>query len=242
MLITSLTNPKIKMYLKLKKKKNRDELKMFLIEGEHLVEEAIKSGLLIDLLVLQDKIVNYQIPYTYVSREIMQKLSNLESLPTVIGIVRTFENKEIKGNRVLILDDIQDPGNLGTIIRSSLAFNVTDIVLSLNSVDLYNEKVVRSTQGMLFKINIIRCDIKEVIQKLKTKDYQILGTSVQGGTDIKEVKVLKFALIMGNEGQGVKKEILDLCDKKIYIKMNRECESLNVGVATSILIYELDRC
>ncbi len=242
MLITSLTNSKIKNYLKLKNKKYRYQEKLYLIEGEHLVKEALKNNILVDLLVLENYEVTYQIPYTYVTKEIMKKLSSLESIPNMIGIVKMLESSKIKGSKVLLLDDIQDPGNLGTIIRSSLAFNVTDIVLGLNSVDLYNEKVIRSTQGMLFKVNILRRDLKEVIKELKEKDYLILGTNVQKGIDIKEIKPSKYALIMGNEGQGVKKEILALCDKNIYIKMNNDCESLNVAVATSILLYELSRC
>ena len=222
MLITSLTNPKIKKYLKLKVKKYRDLEKMFLIEGSHLIED-------------------YDFNYTYVSENIMKKLSETLSIPKVIGVLKYFPDKEIKGDRVLLLDDIGDPGNLGTIIRSSVAFNVHDIVLNLNSVDIYNPKVIRSTQGMLFKVNIKRLDLKDVIKDLKNKGYLILGTNVLEGIDVKDVKANKFALIMGNEGQGVKKELLDLCDKNLYINMNKECESLNVGVATSILLYELNR-
>ncbi len=241
MLITSLTNPKIKKYLKLKVKKYRDLEKMFLIEGSHLIEEAIKENMLVDLLVLEGMKVDYDFNYTYVSENIMKKLSETLSIPKVIGVLKYFPDKEIKGDRVLLLDDIGDPGNLGTIIRSSVAFNVHDIVLNLNSVDIYNPKVIRSTQGMLFKVNIKRLDLKDVIKDLKNKGYLILGTNVLEGIDVKDVKANKFALIMGNEGQGVKKELLDLCDKNLYINMNKECESLNVGVATSILLYELNR-
>lgn len=241
MLITSLDNKKIKKYLKLKNKKYRDSEKLFLIEGTHLVEEAIKNNLLVDLLVLEGENFNYSYEITYVSSNIMKKLSNMESIPSVIGVVKFLEPKEITGNKVLILDDIQDPGNLGTIIRSSLAFNVSDIILSINSVDLYNDKVIRSTQGMLFKVNIIRSDLKDIILNLKQDGYTILGTDVKDGIDVKELDVDKFALVMGNEGQGVSREIKSMCDKNLYIKMNSRVESLNVGVATSILLYELNR-
>ena len=241
MLITSLDNKKIKKYLKLKNKKCRDFEKLFLIEGNHLVEEAIKSNLLVDLLVLEGEEFNYSKEITYVSLNIMKKLSNMESIPSVIGVVKFLEPKEITSDKILILDDIQDPGNLGTIIRSSLAFNVSDIILSLNSVDLYNDKVIRSTQGMLFKVNIIRSDLKDIILNLKKDGYTILGTDVNDGVDVKELDISRFALIMGNEGQGVSPEIKKMCDKNLYIKMNNQVESLNVGVATSILLYELNR-
>lgn len=241
MIITSLDNKKIKKYCSLKNKKNRDIERLFLIEGEHLVNEAIKNNLLVDLLVLENTLVDYSFPYTYISLNVMKKLSSLESIPKVIGIVKYKEEKIELGNKILILDDIQDPGNLGTIIRSSLAFNVTDIILSLNTVDLYNEKVIRSTQGMLFNINIIRRDLKDVIINLKNENYIIFGTNVKNGIDAREIKEDKFALIMGNEGRGVREEIETLCDKNLYIKMNEDVESLNVSVAASILLYELNR-
>ncbi len=241
MLITSLENNKIKKYLRLKQKKYRDLENLFIVEGEHLVVEALNSNRLYDLLVLDGYNFDIDFNYTYVSLNIMKKLSNMESVPKVIGIVKKIENDFLVGDRVLLLDDIQDPGNLGTIIRSSVAFSITDIVLSLNTVDLYNDKVIRSSQGMIFKINIVKKDLIETIKELKNNNYLILGTNVHDGVDIRDINPLKFALIMGNEGQGVKKEIQDMCDKNIYIKMNDNCESLNVGVATSIILYELNR-
>ena len=240
MVITSLDNKKIKKYLKLKNKKYRDNERLFLIEGEHLVNEAIKSNSLVDLLVLDGSNLDFSFSYTLVSESVMKKLSNMESIPKVIGVSKFVEEKEI-GDKVLILDDVQDPGNLGTIIRSSLAFNVKDIILSKNTVDLYNDKVIRSSQGMIFKVNVIRCDLVSKIGELKDKGYLILGTDVKDGFDVGSVSVDKFALVMGNEGAGVSSEIKEMCDKNLYINMNKDCESLNVGVATSILLYELNR-
>lgn len=241
MLITSLENNKIKKYLKLKIKKYRDIEKLFIIEGEHLVEEANNCNKLYDLLVIDGYNYDINFPYTNVSLNIMKKLSDMESVPKVVGIVKIEDNNEIIGDRVLLLDSVRDPGNLGTIIRSSVAFNVSDIILSLDSVDLYNDKVIRSSQGMIFKVNVIRRDLKDVIKELKEKDYLILGTSVVNGIDARTIKPNKYALVMGNEGRGVRPEIIDMCDKNIYISMNKQCESLNVGVATSIIIYELNK-
>ena len=239
MVITSLDNPKIKKYLKLKAKKYRDEFKLYLVETDNLIKEAINNNCLVDLLVLDGSINKYDFNVTYVSKEIIKKLSSLDTTSNFIGVVRMKEMNNNFGNRILILDDIQDPGNLGTIIRSSVAFNVTDIILSNNSVDLYNDKVIRSSEGMIYKINIVRTDLIKVIKKLKENNYLILGTNVRNGVDVKEVNSSRFALIMGNEGKGVKEEILNLCDKNLYIKMNKNCESLNLGVATGILLYEL---
>ena len=241
MVITSLDNLKIKKYRKLRIRKYRNQEKLFLIEGEHLVEEAFKHGLLVDLLVLDDYSYQIDFPYIKVSLDILKSLTDLKSIPKVIGIAKMMEEKKIEGNKILILDDVADPGNLGTIIRSSLAFGVKDIILSNNTVDVYNEKVIRASQGMIFGINFVKNDLRKIIPELKEKEYYILGTNVSKGVDVRDIKVSKFALIVGNEGQGVKTEIQDICDKNIYIKMNLECESLNVGVATSIILYELSR-
>ena len=243
MLITSVDNKKIKRYVSLKNSKDRKKEGLFLVEGMHMCYEANKRGLLVDLLVLENSEItfNYAGEITEVSENVMKKVSSLLNPTNVIGVCRMLDNNEIIGNRLLILDDVQDPGNIGTIIRSSCAFNVDTIILSTNSVDIYNDKVLRSTQGMIFNMNIVYGDLMEIIPNLHDNGYMILGTNVSDGVDVRDIKVSKFALVMGNEGQGVKPEIQELCDKNLYIKMNTNCESLNVGVATSILLYELDR-
>lgn len=239
MLITSLNNDHVKELAKLKEKKYRDSVNAFLVEGEHLVLEAYKTGLIKELILEKDRLFPINVPTTYVTNDIIHKISCLESPSDVMAVVSKKEEDNI-GEKILILDDIQDPGNLGTIIRSAVAFGIDTLVLSPNTVDLYNPKVIRSTQGMIFHLNIIIRPLNEFIENLKKDNYKILGTKVTSGIDVKESKTYShFALIMGNEGSGVKEEILDSCDECLYIKMNEECESLNVGVATSILLYEL---
>lgn len=239
MLITSINNQTIKELDKLKQKKYRDLEQKFLIEGEHLVEEAEKSGVLEKIILLENSEYHSNLEKIYVSKNVMKKLSSLDTPPNIIGVCKMLSRKEL-GKKVLLLDDIQDPGNLGTIIRSSVAFNVDSIVMSLNTVDLYNPKVIRSTQGMIFKINLIKDDLGQVIEKLKSKNIPIYTTNVNGGENIKNINTTdSYGLIMGNEGNGVKDEISTLADRKIYIPMNSKVESLNVSVATSILLYEL---
>ena len=235
-MIDSLDNKKIKEIASLKIKKYRDQYGLFLVEGKHLVDEAKKSGLLEEVILLDD---NYDFDKKLiVSEKVMKKLSFQDSLPSIMGVCKIKDSKLI-GSKYLLLDGIQDPGNLGTIIRSSLAFGVDTIVLSKDSVDLYNDKVIRSTQGMIFHINIIRCDLEEVINKIKG-DIEIIGTSLGDSTPLRSIdKLERYALIVGNEGNGVKKEILDLCDDIVRIEMNKDVESLNVGVATSIILYEM---
>jgi TrmH family RNA methyltransferase len=243
MLITSLDNKKIKLYTSLNETKNRNINKLFLVMGEHLVKEAINVNNLVDILVLENCEIDFDVnmEITYVTESIMKKISKMPSIPKVIGVCKIMDNNNLSGNHLLLLDNIQDPGNLGTIIRSSVAFNIDTIVLSNDTVDLYNDKVIRSTQGLLFHTNIIRRDLVEVINELKEKEYDILGTNVHNGVNLSEVKTNKFALLMGNEGQGLKEELQNMCDKNIYIPMNSNCESLNVAVATSIILYELNK-
>lgn len=239
--ISSLHNERIKKISKLLEKKYRDLEEKFLVEGEHLVKEAKKANLLLEVIKCEDVLDDYDVPTTLVTYEVIKKLSNTASPQRIVGVVKKVEEKEL-GNKVLILDDIQDPGNLGTIIRSSLAFNVDSIVLSTASVDVYNDKVIRSSEGMFFHINVVRRDILEIIDELHKLDYKVYGTKVDGGTIVDKLDVpSKFALVMGNEGNGVKEEILNQCDEYLYIDMNSAVESLNVGVATSIILYELNK-
>ena len=240
MTYTSIDNERIKNIKKLNSKKYRDEFNSFLIEGEHIINEAYKKGVLKLLILKEGSLFNLDVETIYVSDKVMNYISEV-NCPTMIGVCDKL-NDNVIGNKVLMLDDIQDPGNLGTIIRSSVAFNIDTILISNNSVDVYNSKVIRATQGMLFNINIIYCDLEEKIKELKSHGYIIYGTNVNNGKSIKSIeKRKKFAIIMGNEGRGVSSSLLDLCDAYIYISMNSKCESLNVAVATSIILYELDK-
>ena len=245
MLITSLENEKIKNYIKLKSKKYRDLTNSFIVEGEHLVLEAYRAGLLEEIILEQSSVFPIDLPNerkVYVPQVILDKISDVENPPYVMGLCRKKEESDNLGSRILMLDGVQDPGNLGTILRSSKAFNVDTVVLNLDTVDLYNPKVIRATQGMFFHMNVVRRDLVDEINKLKSEEIPIYVTRVEYGEDIRYLKSKdkrKFALVMGNEGKGVREEIKDLADKYIYIEMNDMVESLNVGVATSILLYEL---
>ena len=239
--INSLTNKKIKQYTKLLQKKYRDLTGLFLVEGEHLVLEAAQVGCLKEVIMCEDYKYHFDVPTTYVTYDIIKKLSHTLTPQKVIGVCQKLVPQKL-GSKVLILDDIQDPGNLGTIIRSSCAFNIDTIILSTKSVDQYNDKVIRASEGMIFKINIIRDDLLAVIKSLKENKYLIYGTKVVGGTPLNEVTPpSQYALIMGNEGSGVSNEVLKLCDEYLYIPMNKQCESLNVAIATSIILYSLNK-
>lgn len=244
MVITSLENDRVKKYVRLQRKKNRDLENLYIVEGEHLVIEADKAGVIEEIILLDGENYDYNYPVFYVTDEILNKISTMDTAPKIMAVCRKNSNSTIIGNKILVLDGVQDPGNLGTIIRSSLAFNVDTIVLLENSVDLYNPKVLRATQGMYNYINIVNKDFNEVYKYMKDNNITIYGTSVVNGIDassLNKEEKKKYCLIMGNEGQGIREEIFNMCDKNLYIKMNEKVESLNVGVACSILLYELER-
>ena len=241
MIYTSVDNKKIKDIKKLNTKKYRDKTNLFLVEGRHLVLEAYKRGYLQTLILEENEIFPLDVDTMYVSNNVINYISTLETPQLVMGLCKKIEEKEI-GSKILILDDIQDPGNLGTIIRSAVAFNVDTIIASPNTVDIYNPKVIRASQGMIFHINYIIDDLYDRVKYLKQNNYKILGTNVNDGKSLKNVeKIKKFAIIMGNEGNGVRPELQNLSDELLYIDMNNNCESLNVAVATSIILYELSK-
>ena len=241
MLITSTNNKYIKELAKLKDKKYRDKQDFFLVETKHLVLESFKAGCIKQLILEKNEIFPLDVDTLYVSNEVLKKISSLESPPKVMALVsKKKESKEL-GEKILILDKIQDPGNLGTIIRSAVAFNIDTIICSKDTADIYNPKVVRASQGMIFHIPIIVDDINKKVKELKEKDYKIIGTKVTNGHDVRTSSIYShFALIIGNEGQGISREIEELCDEYLYIKMNENCESLNASVAASILLYEIN--
>jgi len=237
LIITSSQNNLIKEAIKLKQKKYRTQEKLFLVEGYHLVEEAKNTGSLKWIFYLDDN------PYTHitayqVSESILKKLSDLPSPQGIVGVC-SFPNKSLISERILLLDNVQDPGNIGTLIRSAVAFGYKTIVAE-NSVDFFNEKVIRSSQGAIFKLALINTNLENFIKK--NKDYLFLATDLNADINLDELELntRKIAVILGNEGQGVRKEILELVKVRFKIKIE-EMESLNVSVAGSIIMYEINK-
>ncbi len=240
-MISSVNNERAKYWARLTEKKYQMEERLFLVEGEHLVEEASKSGHLEEVIVLEGCEYNYE-NITVVSEPVMKKITSLVSIPKIIGVARMLEPRGIEGN-VLLLDGVQDPGNMGTIIRSAVAFGIDTIVLGEGTVSVYNPKVVRATEGLMFHLNIILAKIEDTILSLHEKGYDVYSSKVDGGKVLKEIEFdkKKTAIVVGSEGRGVREEIGRMCDEYLYIPMDESCESLNVGVATSIILYELKR-
>lgn len=231
-MITSLQNKTVKDLISLKTSKGRKNTKTFLVEGEHLVREAKLNNVLIKAYTIDESLEG-----ELVSSDVMKKICDTDTVVRQIGVCKLLEKSDID-NRVLILDGIQDPGNLGTILRSAKAFNFNTIFLCDGTCDIYNDKVIRSSQGAIFKLNFIRGNKIDFINNL-SKTHQVFNTNVRNGIDIKKAKVENnVALILGNEGNGVSIEINDLNLNSLYIDMSN-MESLNVAIAGAILMYEI---
>ena len=230
-MITSLENEKVKLLIKLNQAKYRKKEQRFIVEGAHLVDEARKANLLIECFSI-DEIEGY----TQVSIPVMNKIANTDTTVTEIGLCKMIEKNELS-DKILILDGVQDPGNLGALMRSSKAFGFDTIVLGEGTVDIYNDKAIRASQGAIFKLNFIKAKLGEFIPTLK--DYNIYGTNVVNGIDLNDVEVSnKIGIVLGNEGNGISDEVNNLLAKNIYIPMNNT-ESLNVSVAGGIIMYSL---
>ena len=234
MKISSKDNPLVKYLVRLyENKKERDESNKFIVEGYNLVSEAKKQGLL-------DKVFSIKEEDDYkdaiiVTQDIIKKITNTVTPEGIIAICNKKKDLNL-GNKVLYLDSLQDPGNIGTLLRSAIAFNFDTVVLD-ECVDLYNPKVIRASQGAIFYLNILSNSLSE----LKSLGYKIIGTEMFG-TALNNYKSndSKLVLILGNEGHGVRSEYLEFSDINLTIPMN-SIESLNVGVAGSILMYELNK-
>ena len=195
-----------------------------------------------ELILEQDEVLPLDVKCVYTTKEIISKISSLTTPTNIMALVRKKPVTKTFKDKILLLDNIQDPGNLGTIIRSAKAFNIDTIILSNDTVDLYNPKVLRATQGISFYMNIYQDDLSSSLEKIKEDNIVIYGTKVECGIDVKTLTTKdksRFALVMGNEGNGLKDNITKLCDKNLYLKMNDDVESLNVAIACSILLYEL---
>lgn len=248
--VQSLQNPKVKQWKKLLNKKERDRSETFLVEGFHLVEEALKQqDQVLEIIVSEKTGVPSRLdagstPITLVTEEISNSLSETEAPQGIYAVCRQTESDAglHEAKTFLLIDAVQDPGNLGTMIRTADAAGIDAVIVGRGSVDLYNSKVLRSAQGSHFHLPIIRGDLKEWIVKLKEKMIPVYGTALENASLYTEITPGdSFALIVGNEGNGVNQELLTNTAANLYIPIYGKSESLNVAVATGILLYYLKK-
>lgn len=244
--INSVQNETIKNIDKLNDKKVRNKKREFIVEGYHLVEEAYKHNLLKAVFSLKEEdFAKYNgVEHFLVNEQIIKKISKTVNPQGIFGIVSmpTFEapDLEAKKIKVVMLDSINDPGNLGSIVRTAAALGYDAIYMSSDTVDIYNEKSLRATQGAIFKIPHYYVSLNEIINLFKKNNIICLGTSLKNSCDLEEVKKLdKFSICFGNEARGMSEKIISMMDKNIMIKMENSVESLNVLSASSIVMYHL---
>jgi TrmH family RNA methyltransferase len=245
--IESVKNQKVKQWRKLHTKKEREATGTFIIEGLHLVEEALKTKEMIKDLIVSEEVTlpiywNVdQLSITLVTKEIMKAISDTET-PQGVAAICEFQpmHKADTWKKILLVDSVQDPGNLGTIIRTADAAGIEGIILGEGTVDHYNSKVIRSSQGSIFHLPIVKGNLHEWLQVYNEKQIPTYGTSLQNGVSYREAAPSEqFCLIIGNEGSGVNSELLQNTVKNLYIPIYGGAESLNVAIATGILLYHL---
>lgn len=246
--IQGVKNPLIKELRKLQQKKYRDKEGRYLMEGFHLVEEAVKAQAPLQLLLVTQKglteweawLAEQSVTQYLVSDEVMKSLSDLPTPPGIMGVLtkEAVSGGDFRG-RWLLLDRVQDPGNVGTMVRTADAAGFDGVVLGQGCADLYSTKVLRSTQGSQFHLPVIQKDLPEVIAAFRNQKIPVYGTELNEAAKVFQAvpPERELALIMGNEGQGVAPEILALTDQNLYIPIYGQAESLNVGVAAGILMY-----
>ena len=256
MVITSKDNEQIKHIRKLKEKKYRDEYNEYVIEGVKLIKEAIGEKANIKTIVACDDCVKneeidpkvmYEIAKyncIYAEEKVFKSISDVQNHQGLLAVMSKEEEGKIDFSEdiIVVLDDIQDPGNLGTILRTIDSAGLKQIIVSKRSGDVYNPKVVRSTMGAILRVNVIESEnLSETLKLLKKHKYEVIATSLETKKSIYDIDYKKKVIVIGNEANGVSKEVLDMADQKVKIPMLGKTESLNAAVATSIVTYEYVR-
>ena len=255
--ISSKDNEIIKKIKSLKEKKYRDIENCYIIEGIKLVKEAIAENAKIKQIVVCEDCINdgeidtdtlYEIAkfdVVYVTEKVFKTITDVKTPQGIIAVIEKNNiNSKIDYNQdiIIALDGVQDPGNLGTILRTVDSANLKQIILSKESADSYNPKVVRSTMGAIFRVNIIEADsLKDMLQEAKKNNFKVMVTPLDTKNSIYDVDYSKKVIVIGNEANGVSKEVQAIADEKVKIPMLGKTESLNASVAAGIMIYEYVR-
>ena len=255
--ITSKENQLIKRIIKLKEKKYRKEYNEYIIEGVKIVEEAIEEKAKIKQIIISEDAINSElvqkhlkeklqkIDYIQVPSNIFKLISEVEKPHGVLAVIEKENGGEyIDYNQdiILALDDLQDPGNLGTIIRTADSVGLNQSLISKGTTDPYNSKVIRSTMGAIFRVKIVECeDLKQTLKRLQENNFKVMVTDLGTDKSIYDIKLQKNVIVIGNEANGVSKEIKKIADTKAIIPMFGKTESLNASIATGVILYEYVR-
>jgi RNA methyltransferase, TrmH family len=243
-IITSKANSVVKNAKKLHQKKYRKSA--YLIEGWHLFEEAVQAGVTIEKIFALESYRNQlaAFPQTvWVSEEILRDLADTQTPQGIVAVIQKEEvgPPDFSQGKFLFLEDVQDPGNVGTIIRTADAAGFTGVIVSDKSADIYSLKTLRSMQGSHFHLPIYRMSSQALLKEIKEVAIPVLATTLsKDSVDYRELPPIEnFVLVMGNEGQGISPLMAESADQLVHISMKGQAESLNVAVAAGILIFHL---
>ena len=245
--LTSLKNPKIQAWRSLKDKKGREEHQSFLVEGIRMVREALASSFPVRAVLMREDFtpeesIPDKAPVYTMPTHVFQAVCDTKS-PQGIAAVLALQSREASGPRLLALDGVQDPGNVGTIIRTADAAGFDGILFSPDCADLFSPKVLRSTMGSIFRLGFsFPASLPEALDKMKKDGYSVLSSQLDGDPfyDRKDVSS-SFILIIGNEGNGVSDAVKELATHRLRLPMRGGAESLNAAVAAGIMMYDLTR-
>lgn len=257
--IESVQNPRVKLWAQLLDKKGRDKQGLYLVEGIHLVQEAMRYDAGVETILYSEERGlpaeieecleedGVQVEMIAVTEQVLLKCSDAQTPQPVTAIVRKSAESaekllESPGGLVVVVDGVQDPGNLGTIIRSADAVGASGVVLGKGTVDLYNPKTVRSTMGSMFHLPVAEAELLPLLGMARSRGIQLVGTSLQASLSCYDTD-LTFPtwIILGNEGKGVSPEVAAQVDTGVIIPMKGRSESLNVAMAATVLLFEAMR-
>ena len=246
-ILTSLRNPRVMAWRSLKEKKGRDEHHAFLVEGTRMVREALSSSFRVQALLLRedyspDFALPAGVPAFLLPEHVFQSVCDTRT-PQGIAAVLEMRAREAAGPRLLALDGVQDPGNVGTIVRTADAAGFDGILLSPECADLFSPKVLRSTMGSVFRLGFsFPSSLPDALSDLKKQDYSVLSSQLDGESFYSRQDVSpRFVLVIGNEGNGISDAVKAVATHRLCLPMRGGAESLNAAVAAGIMMYELTR-
>lgn len=243
--ITSLKNPKVAAWKALKDRKGRRESGCFLVEGRKMVEEALASAFDVEAVLVQEGVSfpdGLTMPVYELPAHVLAAVCDTKTPQGIAAVVRMKEQSAL-GKHIVVLDGVQDPGNVGTIIRTADAAGLDGVLLSNQCADVFSPKVLRATMGSIFRMNLRTTDdLPGELTKLREKGYSILSSQLDGTPFYEREKVAEqFALVIGNEGNGVSEQVQQTATHQVRLPMRGGAESLNAAIAAAIMMYELMR-
>lgn len=240
-MITSTSNELIVSLSKLQMKKHRESEAKFLVPTPKLIKEALNEGFLPVLLLKTQECefcLNNEIRCEIVSENVLKKLCGDYFTQGCVAVFEIMKSSEIKDGNFIVLDRIQDPGNVGAILRSALGANFLNVYL-IDSADIYDLKTLRASMGAVFHLNIVRINEEDIIKKLTIQNKKLISLDMKGENVFETSFDEGVGFVVGNEGRGVSQALKDFCSQSVSIPMNNKLESLNAAVSASIVMYQV---